>query len=208
MPLRSRTIARRPSTIDRRGFLIASGLTLAGLALAPLRAPHAKPPAAGAAAKPVRIVEFANDGKRLRVVDAPKIVRSEAEWRKRLSALAYDVTREAGTERPFTGALLKNKAAGVYRCACCATALFDAKAKYESGTGWPSFWQPIARENVIEREDRSLFMTRTEVLCSRCDAHLGHVFDDGPRPTGLRYCMNSVSMVFSAATSAALTPAA
>jgi peptide-methionine (R)-S-oxide reductase len=205
MTLRSST-SRRTARIDRRGFLIASGLTLAGLALAPWRAPNAKPPAAGVGVKAVRLVEFANDGKRLRVVDAPKIVRSEAEWRKRLSALAYDVTREADTERPFTGALLKNKAAGVYRCACCATALFDAKTKYESGTGWPSFWQPIARENVIEREDRSLFMTRTEVLCARCDAHLGHVFDDGPRPTGLRYCMNSVALSFSAATSVALPP--
>ncbi len=192
---------RRP---ERRGFLVASSLTLASLAFGSLRAMAATKPAATAsgAAKTVRIVAFANDGKRLSVVAVPKVVRSDADWRKRLSPLAYEVTRKAGTERPYTGSLLKNKAAGVYRCACCNTALFDAKTKFESGTGWPSFWQPIARENVIELEDNSLFMSRTEVLCARCDAHLGHVFDDGPKPTGLRYCMNSVSLVFSAATAA------
>ncbi len=191
---------------ERRGVLIASSLALASLAFGSLRAIAATTnPAAttSTAAKTVRIVEFANDGKRLSVAAVPKVVRSEADWRKRLSPLAYEVTRKAGTERPYTGALLKNKAAGVYRCACCNTALFDAKTKFESGTGWPSFWQPIARENVAEHEDRSLFVTRTEVVCARCDAHLGHVFDDGPQPTGLRYCMNSVSLVFSAAIAAA-----
>lgn len=188
---------------QRRGFLVASSLTLASLAFGSFRAMAAtKPAATTSPAKMVRIAEFANDGKRLSVVAVPKVVRSDADWRKRLSPLAYEVTRKAGTERPYTGSLLKNKAAGVYRCACCNTALFDAKTKFESGTGWPSFWQPIARENVIELEDNALFMSRTEVLCARCDAHLGHVFDDGPKPTGLRYCMNSVSLVFSAATAA------
>ncbi len=187
---------------ERRGFLLGSSLTLASFVFGSLRAMAGTKPAAtaSATAKTVRIVEFANDGKRLSVAAVPKVVRSDADWRKRLSPLAYQVTRKAGTERPHTGSLLKNKAAGVYRCACCTTALFDAKTKYESGTGWPSFWQPIARENVIEHEDNSLFVTRTEVVCARCDAHLGHVFDDGPRPTGLRYCMNSVSLSFSAAT--------
>jgi peptide-methionine (R)-S-oxide reductase len=185
-----------PERSERRGFLVASSLTLASLALGPLRAKAAAP---ANAAKNVRIVEFANNGQRLRVVDVPKVVRTDAEWRKRLSPLAFEVTRKAGTERPYTGALLKNKGAGVYRCACCNTALFDAKTKYDSQTGWPSFWQAIARENVAEHEDSSLFMVRTEVVCARCDAHLGHVFDDGPRPTGLRYCMNSVSLTFSPA---------
>ncbi len=189
---------------ERRGFLLASSLTLVSVAFGSLRALAAtKPATTTSAAKTVSIVAFANDGKRLSVVAVPKVVRSDADWRKRLSPLAFEVTRKAGTERPHTGALLKNKAAGVYRCACCNTALFDAKTKFESGTGWPSFWQPIARENVTELEDNSLFMSRTEVLCARCDAHLGHVFDDGPKPTGLRYCMNSVSLLFSPATAPA-----
>ena len=189
------------AALSRRRFVTGASFAFAGLALAPLRAFAAANGASkrGTAAKTVRIAEFADDGRPLGIVDLPTLARSEAEWRKRLSPLAYDVTRRAGTERAYTGALLKNKAAGVYRCACCGTALFDAKTKYESNTGWPSFWRAIARENVIEREDLAYSMERTEVACARCDAHLGHVFDDGPRPTGKRYCNNGVALQFVAA---------
>jgi peptide-methionine (R)-S-oxide reductase len=188
-----------PASPGRRGFLSASGLALAALALGCSRESSAAPATRRNLPKTVEIAEFSNDGKRLRVAELPSVVKSDAEWRQQLSPLAYRVTRQDGTEIAFTGALLKNKERGVYRCVCCDTALFDSRTKYESGTGWPSFYRPIARHNIFEETDRSLGMVRTEVSCARCDAHLGHVFNDGPPPTGLRYCMNSVSLTFAKA---------
>jgi peptide-methionine (R)-S-oxide reductase len=190
-----------PSPFSRRDFIVLSTLAATGFVFGCGRqspALAATAPSAGLP-KQVTLVEFSNDGKRLRRATVPTVVKSEAEWRKQLSPAAFNVTRQGGTERAFTGALLNVHDKGVFRCICCDTALFDSATKYESGTGWPSFWQPIAEENVHDREDRTFGMVRTEVSCARCDAHLGHVFNDGPRPTGLRYCMNSVSLRFAKA---------
>ena len=124
-----------------------------------------------------------------------KIIKTDAEWRLKLSEQAYKVTRKHGTERPFSNDNFP-KVNGIFLCVCCKNALFDSNSKFDSGTGWPSFFEPINPNNIEEKSDRSLFMKRTEVLCSKCDAHLGHVFPDGPLPTGLRYCMNGIAMVF------------
>ena len=174
--------------MQRREFLTAiSTLVLAYSA----RSLAATPPANDT----VTIMQYSDDGKPLGRIALTK-VNKDAEWKKRLSPLAYEVTRQQGTERAFSQPGYDRHDPGLYRCICCDNALFDSSTKYDSGTGWPSFWQPIAPENVRNITDRMFGMTRTEVRCALCDAHLGHVFEDGPKPTGLRYCMNTVALRF------------
>lgn len=188
------TRAAHGSTLGRRRFL-TTGLaaiaanTVAGRLLAATQSAPALSPE-------VAIENFSAAGKSEGIVRVARIVKTDAQWRGQLSALAYGVTRRAGTEVAFSGEYAGNHADGIYRCICCDTALYDSRTKFESGTGWPSFWQPISAMNVVKSADSSLGMQRDAISCRRCDAHLGHVFEDGPRPTGLRYCMNSVALRF------------
>lgn len=148
----------------------------------------------------VRVKVFDNRGELVGPYELPRVEKTDAEWQQHLTAEQFQVARARGTERPFCGTLLDNKQQGVYTCICCGLPLFSSDSKFNSGTGWPSFFQPIAGENITEESDISYGMRRVEILCARCDGHLGHVFPDGPGPTGLRYCVNSESLAFTAST--------